>query len=468
MGLTRKRQLLAAVESTEGTPVTLNTTHYIDALTLGRTYPQDISDEASSSSGTLSEDLGVVGRGSCGFTFSTRYFGYDYSIRPPIDALMLACGLQYDVLPYFTVSVAPTIATWAGMTILDSSAGTATLVCPIGADLRCYYTNAQGGFPNADTTLTMQGVSGSGFTIASATPAGYGLGYRPDSLATATITLTAAGWTGTAPAVGDMITNGLDGVNSARGIVVTIAAGVLTTVEIEPLTPGRAFINGDAVAGTAAGRTGTNTIAAAGQVLTRTPSLTMKGNVGGHSVLGTGMRGNMTVNFEAGKIPIAEFTFEGSRSSTTSELPLSGVTTVSPSAISRWQSATANINGFEIPIANASITLGNTISLLSDAHGSQGVRGSSITARQISMTLDPDRTHESYFNFISRMTNGTPVSVHFMWGTAPFRMGLFIPRAQIYQQDDGDREGILTANLTVRPKQLTGSGDNEAYFQFGI
>lgn len=468
MGLTRITQLLAGSESTEGTAVALSTGNFIDARSLARTISQDIEDEVVSGS-SLSSDLGVIGRGSFGVTFNTRHYGLDWTLPPLDDPLMRAAALQRDVVPYFTVSVAPTVATWAGMTLLDSSAGTATLAAPIGASGRCYYVGATGGFPNADTTLEVQGVSGSGFTIASATPAGTCWAYRPDSQATANVALTAAGWTGTAPNVGDVVTNNLNGVDAARGVVVSIFPGVTTTLEIQPILPGRAFLAGETVAGTAAGRTGTNTVAAGGQTLARVPSLTMKAHIGGHAITGVGMRGNMTINFEAGKIPLAEWSFEGSRSSTASEQPLGGITTVSASSIARWQSATANLDGFEIPLANASLTLGNTVSLLADAHGAQGVRGSTITAREPSLTLDPDRVSEGVYNYITRMQNGTPVSVFTMWGsTVGLRQALWIPRGQIYQQGDGDREGTLTAQLTVRPKRRTGSGDDEIYLFYGM
>jgi hypothetical protein len=464
MGLTRVNQLLAAVEATEGGGATFNTTHFVDARSLARSINQDIEDEVVSG-GSLSSDLGTVGRGSCGFTFNTYHYGFNGSILPLDDPLLRASGMQVSAFSYFTVSVAPTVATWAGMTIVDSSAGTAILCAPIGTSGRCYFTDAAGGFPNADTTLEIQGVASSGFTIASATPAGTCYAYRPDSTPTAIVLLPGA-WTGNAPIAGDLVTNNLNGANAARGIVVTIGAGF---VEIQPILPGRAFLATETIQGTAVGRTGTNTVDTGGQVLQRVPSLAMKGNIGGHAITGVGMRGNLTVNLEAGKIGIASWDFQGSRSATASEPPLTGVTTVTSSGLPRWQSATASIDGFEVPLSTLNLSMGNTVSLLADAHGSQGVRGSAITSRQPTVTANYDAVDNSVYNFDTRLANATTASVFTMWGTTVgLRVALWIPRGQIYSRADGDREGTLTADLTIRPKRRTANGDDEVYLMFGV
>lgn len=462
MGLVRIKQLLAAVESTEGTPVSLTASNYVDAINVTRTYEQQIEDEEASGA-SLSEDLGTVGRGSCGFNFNTRYYGLNDSIVPLDDPLLRASGMKPTALPYLTVSVNPTIATWAGMQLEDSSGGTAILAAPITAG-RCYYTGlgGTGTFPNADTTLT---VAGSAFTVSSATPAGTCWAYLPDSQATALVTLT-GGWTGTAPIAGDIVTNNLNGVNAARGRIVSLVG---TLLEIEPVLPGRAFLATETVQGTAAGRTGTNTVAAGGQVLNRVPSLTMQCHVGGHVILGTGMRGSCTINLEAGKIPLAQWDFSGSRSSTSSADPVIGTNVVSASSIPRWQSALVSADGFEIPISSCQVSFGNTVSLIPDAHGAQGIRGSAITARQFSVTVDFDRVNQGVYNFISRMENATALSFYTQWGTqAGLRQAIWMPRCQIYQQADGDREGTLTASITLRPKRRTADGDNEAYLMFGL
>lgn len=475
MGLVRINQLLGKIETTEGTAATLTTAEFIDALNLSRTPTQDIEDQVVSG-GSLSEDLGIVGRGSLGLSFSTRYYGLIGTsgiVDPPLatgilpldDPLLRACGLRVTTIPYLKVSVAPTIATFAGMTLTDSSGGTAVLAAPI-VNGRCYYTGigGTGTFPNADTTLE---VNGNGFTVSSATSDGSCWAYLPDSQPTALVTLTGAGWTGAGtPIVGDVVENTLNGVDAARGIVVSLSG---TLLEIEPILPGRAFLAGETVRGTTGGRTSTNTVAGAGQVLNRVPSMTLKANVGRHSLTGVGMRGNMTLALEAGKIPLANYEFSGSYSSSASEAPLAGVATVSPSSIARWQSAIVNVDGFEIPVSVASLSLGNTVSLLPDAHGTNGVRGSAITARQPTLTCNFQRVDNGVYNFDSRIRNATTISFYTQWGTqAGLRNAIWLPRCQLYSISDGDAEGTLTAEVTLRPKRRTGSGDDEIYLMFGL
>lgn len=476
MGLTRRNQLLAKVEATEGTPVSLTASEFIDARSLARTIPQDIEDEVVSSA-SLSEDLGTVGRGSMGATFNTRYYGLNGTsglLSTPVvgnapldDPLFRACGMRSSLVPYYNVATPPAIATWPGMTVSDGT-NTAILAVPMttsGAQ-KMYVIAADAGFPSS-TSIT---VNGSATTLAATGIDGYAFAYTPDSSPTAIVNMSSGTWAGGSsdPIVGDIVTNNLNGVNAARGVIVSITGTVL---EIEPLLPGRAFLPTETIAGTASGRTNTNTVAAGGQVLNRVPSLTMKVNIGDHAYTGTGMRGNLTVNMEAGKIPLAAYDFSGSRYSSASESPLSGVNSVSASSLARWQSAWASVDGFEIPLSNSSVTLGNTVSLLADAHGSQGVRGSAITARQASITADFDRVNNAIFNFDTRLGNATPISYFTMWGTSTSfatRQAIWAPRCQLYSVDDGDREGKLTAQVTMRPKRRTGSGDDEIYFIFGI
>lgn len=476
MGLVRIKQLLAAVESTEGTPVSLTSSNYVDALNVTRTIDQQIEDEETSGA-SLSEDLGTVGRGSCGFSFSTRYYGLNGTSGvavPPLvngnapldDMLLRASGMRSTTVNYLLVSSPPTIATWAGMTLNDGNtptAGTAILAAPITAG-RCYYIAPTGGFPNGQTSIT---VAGSAMTLTNATPDGFAYGYVPDSQPSALITLTSGTWSGGGtPLVGDILTNGLDGVNAARARLLSISG---TLIEVEPVLFSAKFNAADTIQGTAVGRTGSTTVAAPGQVLNRVPSLTMQCNVGGHVILGTGMRGNCTLNLEAGKIPLAQWEFSGSRSSTSSADPISGTNVVSASSIPRWQSALVSADGFEIPISSCQVSFGNTVSLIPDAHGAQGIRGSAITARQFSVTVDFDRVNQGVYNFISRMENATTLSFYTQWGTqAGLRQAIWMPRCQIYQQGDGDREGTLTASITLRPKRRTADGDNEAYLLFGL
>jgi hypothetical protein len=459
--LLRKRQLLRKVELTEGTAVALSTADYVQALDPTTSTPQDIEDRVVSGA-SLSEEVGVPGRTSFSHSYGLDVYSLGELIQPLMDPDMRACGLRGTAMVYLSVSIAPTGPTWAGQTLDDGLGGTATLAIPVGSSGRVYYRGAAGGFPG-DTTIATP-TSGT-ITLTSTTPVVGGFQYTPDSTPTALITLTSGVWggTGTPPVLGELVTNGVSGDQAARGVVVATSG---TQLEVQPILP-HPFENGDTVTGLTGG--GTNTVAVAGQVLLRVPSLTIQDNIDGWYRRGTGCRGNMTLALEAGKVGRLNIEMQGQLSAHGDTPLLTGVSTVSPSLLPRWQSAVSNIDGLEIPRSRWSLNLGNQVALLTDAHGANGVRGSSITARQPTLDIDPDHVPAAVLNYLSRMTTANTSSFFTMWGSSvSLRVAVHVPRGQIYNREDLDKDGFLASGLQVRPKRATADGDNEVYFMFGV
>lgn len=461
--LLRKRQVLRKVEVTEGTAVALVAGDYVQALDIQTTTPQDIEDRITPGA-SLSEDLGVPGRSSFQSTYGIDLYslGDVGGLVPAFDTEVRACGLKVGQINYLTVSVAPTGPNWAGQVVSDGLGGTAQLAAPV-QNSKLIYRNAAGGFPG-DTSVSTP--TSGGITLASTTPAGAVWQYSPDSTATATVVLTGAGWGGTTtpPVVGEIVTNGLDGEQAARGLVVSL---VSTILEIVPILPHRAFLAGETVTGLTGG--GTNTVDAGGQALFRIPSLTIRDNIDGWHRTGSGVRGSAEIVMEAGKVGRMNCTMQGQLSSHGDTALVTGVTTVTPSLLPRWASAITAIDGFRIPESRWSLNFGAQVVLLADSQGTNGVRGSAITSRQPVLTIDPDRMPAAVLNTLSRQQTGTTINCYTQWGsTNGLRLAIHIPRGQLYSQEDADKEGLLASNLNVRCKRQTADGDDEFYILSGI
>lgn len=457
--LSRKSELLAAIETTEGTPPTLTSSNYFRALNPTCNTPQDVEDRVVAGP-SLSPDAGLPGRSSVtmGFELDTYNLG---TLTPVEDPFLRACGLRGITIPYCTVSGTPTASTWAGMALTDGATGTATLAAPVGTSGRMYFVGAAGGFPGGTTISANAGAAT--ITLTSATPAGTCIAYTPDSTPTALVNLTGA-WTGVTPVTGEIVSNGLGGALAARGVVVTAGSGAM---EIQPILPHAEFLSGQTVTGLTGG--GTNTVDTGGQVLLRVPSMTIRYNIDGFFRLGTGMRGNIALDLVAGQIGTWQIEMQGQLYSSGDTPLLPNASTVALSNLPRWQNAFVDISGFEIPLSRMNVSAGANVALLADAHSANGVRGSSITSREPVLTADFDRVPAAVLDYQTRMQGGTMSSVFSMWGnTVGLRNAVWIPRGQIYQIDDGDREGVATADLTVRPKRRTAAGDDEIYYMFGV
>lgn len=470
MPVNRKQQILAKVESSEGVDAAPGAS---DAVLV---FDPTLSDEVEKvervpAGPTLSRDFVPIGRKTRTIAFRSDFRGSgDTSIPitlPDWANLLFACGFAQGTIQAVVLGAVTGAGFMIGELVTQSSGTIRGVVVGIiqnTTNVPLHRTTATGDVlvvANLNGTFTAAATVGaSSLSSSTVGPVAAYPGVCMQPTSAKTVTVTVASWTGTPPAVGDVIE-----VQAPAGITVGSAQiladnGSMLSMELSLLYGSMLATNTLRTAGGA-----TATISTA--VQNKTPSLTIRHNLDGRRRALLGARGDFTLEAEVGQPLQFAFNFSGDPGTAvdTPQVATTGLSTIKPP---RFVGAVA-CYGFgslqsRLPTKRVSINLGAQVNPNLDANREGGATGSNVTDRDPTITVTVDAVHGA-FDWESLRDNSTPVRAAFVLGTTLGNVvALVAPVCQVYDVALGEDNGIATMEVTLKPKRVNESGDDELFF----
>jgi len=456
MPLTRKQQILADVEVSDGVPVTLTAN---DAVLV---FDPDISDDVAfldrvPAGSTLSRENTPPGLTTRQNTFQSDLVGSAVAgTAPPFGKFLKAAGYQEITLTEIPLTLASG-AFWPGEIVTDSTNRAICLTHSSGATVSVWVMP----FVGTITTGTLTGESsGSTGTIGTVSTTNEGFAYTTDSLRLIQFTTTGV-WATSVGSTAVIIRSGE--VVGAIQTILNPSGNVWDCV----------LLWGDIESGdTVDDGTNTETLSTAA-TQTRTPSLTIWNNKDGFKRVTAGARGDYACAAEGGAPFIFSWTFTGQASSHTDETPVATSGLGSTRAPRLGFSSTVGIglagagmeDGFyKMPIKSVEIAGANVVGNRIDGNAQGGSIGTVITDRDPTITIEVEQTGTS-FDWLAHRDAEQNVSIGIVLGTATMeRVGIVANNCQIAEVAESDSDGFATFTVTLRPRRILEAGDDELIF----
>lgn len=469
MPITRKQQVLAGVEASEGAGATLTGSDAIQVYDPNIGDSVDFLDRTPSGS-TLSNAFQPPGRKTRELSFTTDMRGSGGSSEPDFGLLLKACG--YRAVANIETMTCGTVAGGTGYFVLGErvSGGDGYSGVLVGITDSSGNPKDKAGTSGDILILARLGDAFSGpetvsglssnaaTTVVSATDRSNAHGYQPTSekliniQLSGTLTGAAAGTVYTVKRSGETVGSVLcDTVNAGDDLDVVLLWGAIADADV--ITDG----------------TNSETLDAA-PVQTRTPSLAFWHNLDGRRRILNGARGTFTLQGAVGEPMQFGWTFQGDIGTDVDAAPAtsSGLGTI---RAPRLLGAVIVVGEYNLggdalrqPIKSISLDNGGTVSPNLDANSAGGATGANIVDRATTITITIDNTL-SAIDWEALRDAGTPVRFAAVLGTTASQMvAVTAPNCQVADVSLGDSEGISTFDVTLRPLRLTESGDDDLYF----
>jgi hypothetical protein len=473
MPITRKQQVLAKLETTEGGGATFAAGDAVQVFDPTLSDTVEVLDRVPAGP-TLSRDFSPVGRKTRQVTFRSDFRGSGVPANSPdFSRLLQACGYKTTASLLVLTAAAVTgsgfqlgeqlfqgasyaAATGIGVIVgILTSANVPKHVSATSGD-KIIVAVVSGTLPTA--TLTTGNSSASTTTI-SASTAYTGFSFQPTS--EKLLQVDTAAWTGGTPA--------------ALGEVLAVEAASLKVGAVQVIRQATSYTDMDvtllwgSIANTntlrnAAG-TGTAVINTVPDMI-RTPSLALRHNLDGRDRLLNGSRGDFTLEGEVGQPMQFSWTFTGDPGTDADALATvtTGLGTVrAPRLLGAFCCYGNGSAIYRLPTKKVALNNGGTVSPNLDANRAGGSTGSNVTDRDPSFVVTVDIGHGS-FNWEGLRDAGTPVRVGFLLGdTQGNIVSLVAPIGQVTEVALGDSDGVATFDVTIKPLRINESGDDELY-----
>lgn len=179
----------------------------------------------------------------------------------------------------------------------------------------------------------------------------------------------------------------------------------------------------------------------------------------------TGCRGTFQVNAEAGQRIMLSFTLMGHiASEAEAAAPAQTAETTVPPA---FLGADFQADSLALPIGALSVDVGNTMGLAPNPNADDGYGQVRVTARAISGSFDPEAQGIATKDFIGQFRAATTFAIQtgVVGSTAGNRVALSLPECQYTNVGYGDREALLTYDLSFGAYP-TSSGDDDIAIAF--
>lgn len=467
MPVTRKQQVLAKVETSEGVssnPVGADAVLVFDPALSDNV---DVPDRVPAGP-TLSRALTPTGRKTRQLTFKSDFRGSaDTTIpvdEPDFAKFLKASAYKTSTVKKITLGAVTGTGFQVGE-IVSQSAGAIRGVV-IGAftgTTLLFRSTTSGDFlvvvplVGTFTAAATTGESSASTSTASAVAAYAGLCYQPTS--EKSVNLVTNAWTGTAPVAGEVVRVTTSGtlvgsiqiirVNTATDYDGTLLWGTVSTGDV--LT----------TAGSATG-----TIQSGSPTQFQTSSLTIRHNLDGRRRDLLGARGDFTLEGDVGSPMQFAWTFSGNVGTTSDALAAStsGLSTVQPPRLLGAICAYGlGADIMRLPTKKVSLSGHGTVNPNLDANSSGGSTGSNVTDRDPEFSLTVDQV-QSAFDWEAARDAGTLTRITILLGTTPGQIvGLVAPQGQVTVAGTGDADGISTQELTIKCRRVLESGDDEVY-----
>ncbi len=194
-------------------------------------------------------------------------------------------------------------------------------------------------------------------------------------------------------------------------------------------------------------------------------SVTFAHYINGKRFLISGAMGNFTINLASGNHGTVAFDFLGCWGGVTDATILDPTepTTLPP----RFASGTLTRGGVALLTSNVTISSGNTLELRPDAATASGYAACAITARNATVTMDPEddlvATRDDYGSLLA----GTEAALSIVVGaSANNTMTIAAPKLQFTGITPGDRNGILVNQATYQCNRSASTGNDDLTIAF--
>ena len=471
MPITRKHQILSKLQTSEGVAAVPGSG---DAK---RWFEPAMSDEVEQqdrppSGASLSREFSLIGRKTRQITGKSDFRGNNDITIPVTDpewaSDLLSCGYKRAVLKKVTLGAVTgtgfqvgEIASQASDTIRGVIIGAFTSG---GAPVHRLTTS--GGhlvvvpFLGTFTAVATAGNSSGSTATASAVADYEGAGFQPTSEKSNNVTVPS--WTGSPPAaVGEVLSVEVSGVvvGSVQIIRENSSPGTFTDFDVTQLFGTIAATNTLRSAAN-----GTATITATSMF--RTPCQTIRSNLDGWQSDLVDARGDFTLEGEVGQPLQFTWTFSGNPVAgiAAAAITTTGLTAITPPRLLGAVCAYGKgVEIFRLPTKRVTFNNGGQVNPNLDANSAGGSTGSNVTDRSPSFQVSVDRVH-SGFDWEAARESSTPVRVAMILGTAKGNVCVIVaPICQVTEVTASDNNGVATFDVTLAPRRIQESGDDELY-----
>lgn len=174
-----------------------------------------------------------------------------------------------------------------------------------------------------------------------------------------------------------------------------------------------------------------------------------------------------TIRAKAGTAGVLSAEFSGIYAApTTATIIAPTYSTVEPP---NFVNASLTIGGASFRVANFELTSGGNVYLREDANSASGIRSAMVTGRAPRITLDPEGVGLSTKDWTDVFRSRTEVafSCSIGGGTTGNSMSITAPKMQLYTPPKfGNRNGVLTSQLTFGLNRSADAGDDELMILF--
>lgn len=474
MGLVRKQQIQVAQESSEGVEPTFTAADAVQVFDPSMSDDPDVQ-KRTPSGPTLSRGLSTIGRKNRQLTFTSHFRGSgDTSLpvtAPDWGKLGLACGYKTCNLRKLTLGAVVGTGFQVGELVTQSAGAIVGVV--VGAftsgGALTHRLNTSGGHlvvvPLGASVFTPAATTGSSSasTSTASAEAAYE-GYAIQTTSEKLMVVQTGAWSAGTPA-GLYETLAVEDV--ATGVVVGAVqvivdnSGPFTNMDVTLLWG--SIASGNRLR-TASG-SGTATISTA-PVQTKTTSAAFRRNLDGRRKTLLGSRGDFTLDGEVGGPLQFAWTFSGDPGTDIDAAPVvtSGLSQITaPRLLGAICAYGKGSEIYRLPTKKVGFNNGGTVAPNLDANREGGATGSNVTDRDPSFAITVDNV-KSAFDWEGARDSVTLIRTAILLGTTKGNIvGLVAPVCQVTQANEGDAEGVATLDLTLEPKGVAESGDDEIY-----
>lgn len=473
MPIQRKQQVLAKIEISEGVSSSPGANDAVQIFDPQISDDIEVQDRAPAGP-TLSRDFAPIGRQTRQITFKTDFRGSGDTnpaggiTEPEFARFLKSTGWKLGNLLNVTISSAITGTGFqVGEALVDgSNMGIIVGILVGGVPVYRTTTNpstlvvAMVNGTYGATPLAVAGASSLSGSTASAIAAYDGRCYQPTSQKITRIQT--AAWSGGTPAaVGETLR-----VENPVGVIVgaaqlIVGSGGFTDIQVTMLFG--TVANGYTLRNAAG--TGTAVINVdPEQILT--PSTTINHNLDGWRRDLLGGRGDFSLEGESGQPMQFSWTFTGDLGPTQdqAQISTSGLSSIRPPRL-LGALCVYGLGGdaVRLPTKRISLANGGTVSPNLDANRAGGSTGSNVTDRDMAISVTVDAVNGG-FDWEKAMRDSVPVRAAFVLGTVLGNvLSIVGPQCQVTEVTPGDADGIATLDITLRPRRIFESGDDELY-----
>lgn len=476
MPIQRKQQVLAKIETSEGTAATLAGSDAVQIF--DPTPPQDTVEVQTRvpAGPTLSRDFAPIGRQSRALSFRTDFRGSGSTgTAPDFARFLLASGYkQTAALRVLTLGSVTGIGFQIGEIVNQTSTNRGVVVGILTASNAPLHRTTTTGHKLVVAVITgtlgtaaTTGESSGSTSTASAAGDYTGFSYQPT--AEKLVNLTCAAWSNTnPPAVGDVlkVQHASSGILLATvQIVRDNSAGAFTNIDVVFLH-GQPGFDATAANNELLSPEGETAVLNAAPTQTRTPSLTIRHNLDGRQRDLVGGRGDFTLEGDAGGPMQFAWQFSGDLVDAVDapQVTTTGLSAVRPPRmLGAFLCYGLGAELYRLPTKRVSLANGGTVSPNLDGNRDGGSTGSNVADRDPTISVTVDNVNGAFDWELARK-NGTPVRAAFLLGTAQGNIvAIVAPTCQVTELTFGEQDGVSTVEATLAPRRIQESGDDELY-----